>query len=171
MNQQQQENKSLALELNKYLSHWKALGLFSQHVQRSAGGRCSPSRGAGVLQEAFVRAGGVLGGSVSEGRWCRGVFAAAAVSLPLFAAPEERCRGRSPSSASCSCAFLLLSRSLHPAASSVPFPKAIRALCAASPLPQLPWDTGAPSPPSLRRILLKPPCWRWQPGLRGRGGE
>lgn len=111
MNQQQQENKSLALELNKYLSHWKALGLFSQHVQRSAGGRCSPSRGAGVLQEAFVRAGGVLGGSVSEGRWCRGVFAAAAVSLPLFAAPEERCRGRSPSSASCSCAFLLLSRS------------------------------------------------------------
>lgn len=61
MNQPEQENKSLVLELNKYLSHWKALGLFSQHVQRSAGGRCSSSRGAEVLQEALVRAGRVLG--------------------------------------------------------------------------------------------------------------
>lgn len=118
MNQQQQENKSLALELNKYLSHWKALGLFSQHVQRSAGGRCSPSRGVGVLQEAFVRAGGVLEGSVSEGRWCRGVFAAAAVSLPLFAVPEERCRGRSLSSAAVPfCSFPALCIQLLP-----PFP-------------------------------------------------
>lgn len=114
-----------------------------------------------------MRAGRVLGGCVSERRWWRAVFAVA-VSLRLFPAPEERCRGQSPASDGCSCAFLLLSRSLHPAASSAPFPKAP---CAVSPLPQLPWDMGAASPASLRRILLKPPCWKRQPGLLGRAGE
>lgn len=33
MTRRRQRRKSLALELNKYLSHWKALALFSKYVQ------------------------------------------------------------------------------------------------------------------------------------------
>ena len=66
MKQQQQQQKSLALELNKYLSHWKALGLFSKYVHQNAGswGRRASGCcccwlalfGFRVLQEAFLRA-------------------------------------------------------------------------------------------------------------------
>lgn len=60
----QKKKKSLALELNKYLSHWKALGLFSKYVQQNAGWwgcRASGCRllvllGFEVLQEPFGRA-------------------------------------------------------------------------------------------------------------------
>lgn len=55
MNQQQQENKSLVLERNKYLSHWKALGLFSQHMQCSAGGRSSSSGGLRCCRRLLCR--------------------------------------------------------------------------------------------------------------------
>lgn len=161
MNQPEQENKSLVLELNKYLSHWKALGLFSQHVQRSTGGRCSSSRGAEVLQEAFVRAGRVLGGLCFRGEVA---VEGCLLLLRCLCHCFQRLRSDAGAGArpvpAAALPFLLL-------ASSAPFPKAP---CAASPLPQLPWDTGAASPASLR-ILLKPPCWRRQPGLRGRGGE
>lgn len=96
MNQPEQENKSLVLELNKYLSHWKALGLFSQHVQRSAGGRCSSSQGAEVLQEALVRAGRVLGGGVSEGEVVEGCVCCCCGVSPIVSSARGAMPGPEP---------------------------------------------------------------------------
>lgn len=101
--QQQQQKLSLALELNKYLSHWKALGLFSKYVHQNAGswGRRASGCcfllmlfGFEVLQEAFSRARGSFFGGVGWGGDDGGVVCLLflrfyTVSLRLFPAIDE----------------------------------------------------------------------------------
>lgn len=148
---QQQQQKSLALELNKYLSHWKALGLFSKYVHQNAGGAGPQAHAFGVwsMQEAFLRATVSLGGGMFwfffffRGRKDGGVVCLLSlwfytVSLRLFPVIDEWYRGRVqrarplPAASVPVWSFLALEIQPFP---PFPFAKVIRVRCAASPLP------------------------------------